>query len=151
MLVTNHVLSGAIIGAVVRRPVAAFVCGVGSHFALDAVPHWGVAEGVDFFPVAVRDGLTGLTAMATLWTLSPDSLRWSVLAGMSGAAFPDLDKPGQAFFGRSPFPARVDRFHGSIQREAPHRMTQEFVVGAGLAALALALLRRGAHRVGAQS
>ena len=41
MLVTNHVLSGAVIGAAVRRPVPAFALGVASHFALDAVPHWG--------------------------------------------------------------------------------------------------------------
>ena len=41
MLVTNHVLSGAAIGAAVRRPVPAFLLGVASHFALDAAPHWG--------------------------------------------------------------------------------------------------------------
>jgi hypothetical protein len=41
MLVTNHVLSGALIGAVVRRPLPAFTLGVASHFALDTVPHWG--------------------------------------------------------------------------------------------------------------
>lgn len=142
MLVTNHVLSGALIGAVVRRPVPAFLSGVASHFALDMVPHWGVAEGVDWFPVAVRDGLTGLTAMAVMTALAPPSVRLGVLAGMSGAAFPDLDKPGNVFFDRSPFPARVDRFHLRIQRESPRRMPQEFVVGAALTVLATVVLRR---------
>ena len=41
MLLTNHVLSGALIGALTRRPLPAFAAGVASHFALDAVPHWG--------------------------------------------------------------------------------------------------------------
>jgi hypothetical protein len=41
MLVTNHVLSGAVIGAAARRPIPAFFLGVASHFVLDATPHWG--------------------------------------------------------------------------------------------------------------
>ena len=41
MLLTNHVLSGALIGALARRPLPAFAAGVASHFVLDAVPHWG--------------------------------------------------------------------------------------------------------------
>jgi len=42
MLVTTHVLSGALIGYAVPHPVASFVVGVFSHLVLDAVPHWGV-------------------------------------------------------------------------------------------------------------
>ena len=38
MLVTNHVLSGAAVGAAVRRPLPAFALGFASHFALDAAP-----------------------------------------------------------------------------------------------------------------
>ncbi len=42
MFVTNHVLSGVVIGRLLeQRPVAAFFVGVGSHLALDMVPHWG--------------------------------------------------------------------------------------------------------------
>ncbi len=42
MFVTNHVLSGVVIGRLLERhPVTAFVAGVGSHLALDMVPHWG--------------------------------------------------------------------------------------------------------------
>ncbi|HEX4834136.1 MAG TPA: hypothetical protein VH478_23930 [Trebonia sp.] len=40
MLVTNRVLSGALIGAAARRPAVALALGVASHFALDATPHW---------------------------------------------------------------------------------------------------------------
>ena len=41
VLLTNHVLSGALIGALARRPAAAFAAGMASHFVLDALPHWG--------------------------------------------------------------------------------------------------------------
>jgi hypothetical protein len=47
------------------------------------------------------------------------------LAGMLGAAFPDSDKPALMFFGRSPFPPAVDRFHGRIQRQATHGIRTE--------------------------
>ena len=42
MFVTNHVFSGVVVGRLLeRRPVTAFVAGVGSHLVLDMVPHWG--------------------------------------------------------------------------------------------------------------
>jgi hypothetical protein len=146
MLVTNHVLSGATIGSLIARPVPAFAVGVASHFALDAIPHWGDAEPGAFLPVAIRDGLTGLAAVATLGMAAHPQRRWAVLAGMAGAALPDLNKPAVLFFGRSPFPPVVERLHARIQREAPHRMRQEFIVGAGLAAVALMLARRAPGR-----
>lgn len=56
-MVTNHVLVGAAIGAVARRPVVAFTAGVVSHFVLDAVPHWGSGGNCEYFMrIAVRDG-----------------------------------------------------------------------------------------------
>src|SRR5882672_9437879 len=136
MLVTNHVLSGALIGAVTRRPAVAFGVAAASHFALDAVPHWG-DWGEDkslFLRVAVRDGLTGLAVMGAIAALAPPRARFAVVAGMAGAALPDLDKPSVLFFGRSPFPRAVDRFHSGIQREARHRFPVEVAAGAGFAA-----------------
>lgn len=143
MLVTNHVLSGAIIGAVCPGPVTAFAAGVASHLALDVIPHWGDVDFDEMVPIGVRDGLTGLAAMALVHARTPPGRRLRVLAGMSGAAFPDLDKPSLLFFGRSPFPARFDAFHVAIQRESRDRMPQEFVVGATLLAAALVVVRRG--------
>ena len=143
MLVTNHVLSGAIIGALSPGPASAFAAGVASHLLLDTVPHWGDVEFDEMVPIGVRDGLTGLAAMATIHAVTPRARRLRVLAGMSGAAFPDLDKPALLFFGRSPFPRAFDDFHVAIQRESQDRMPQEFVVGATLLAVALAVVRRG--------
>ena len=127
MLVTNHVLSGAVVGRVVRNVPAAFGVAVLSHLVLDAVPHWGGKPLEEVMGVAVADGLTGL-------------------AGMAGAAFLDLDKPSSVFFGLSPFPQRVDAFHGRIQRESPRRMPQELLVGLTGALLVAALTRRARGR-----
>ena len=61
MLLTNHVVSGALIGALARRPLPAFAAGVASHFVLDAVPHWGDwGSRRRFLRVAVADGLVSL-------------------------------------------------------------------------------------------
>ena len=143
MLVTNHVLSGAVIGAVARRrPASAFVFGVLSHFALDAVPHWGNWNGrPKFMQVAVPDGLVGLALMGTMAALAPRDARLAVLAGMAGAALPDLDKPALLWFGRSPWPRAVDYIHMRIQHEAPHRLKYELTLAAVFFAAAVGLLR----------
>ena len=142
MLVTNHVLSGAVIGATTRRIVPAFLLGIASHFVLDASPHWGGWEGRPYFmEVAVPDGLTGLAVMGAMTALAPRGRRAAVLAGMAGAALPDLDKPSKVFFGRSPFPRVVDRLHRAIQDEAPHRFKYEVAAAATFCAAAVGLLR----------
>lgn len=149
MLVSNHVLAGALIGrAVARRPALAFVVGVVSHFAMDACPHWGTGdpEGVwsdEFVRVAKCDGCAGLAAMALGAGLSPGRSRTAVVAGMVGAALPDTDKPFQYIFGVNPFPRAVRRFHKRIQREAPHRMPAELASAALLAATMVVWLRQG--------
>ena len=143
MLLTNHVLSGALIGGLIRRPAAAFAVGVASHFVLDAVPHWGNwRSNRAFLRVAVPDGLISLATMGALAAMSPPGRRRAVLAGMAGAALPDIDKPTTLWFGWSPFPAAVDRFHAGIQDEAPGRARIEFAAAATFAAAGLTVLRR---------
>jgi hypothetical protein len=141
MFVTNHVLSGALLGAASPGPVSAFTAGVASHFALDAIPHWGGVDFEEVLPVAVCDGLIGLATMAVVTAAARPGRRLRMMAGMTGAAFPDLDKPFRLVFGRSPWPEPVNRFHVGIQRESPRRMPHEVVAGATLAALALKAAR----------
>ncbi len=142
MLLTNHVLSGALIGALARRPVAAFALGVASHFALDTVPHWGKwGSKRRFLRVAVPDGLISLAAMGAITAASPPDRRLAVLAGMTGAALPDIEKPTKLWFGWSPFPAAVDRFHARIQHEEPRRAHIELLAVAAFGAAALIALR----------
>ncbi len=146
VLVTNHVLSGAVIGAVTGRPAVAFAAGVASHFVLDALPHWGRAGQQRFLRVAVADGLTGLAAMAALAAAAPPGRRGAVVAGMAAAALPDVDKPCLLWFGRSPWPLAVDWFHRWIQDEAPDRFGQEAIAAATFTACALAAFRGAARR-----
>jgi hypothetical protein len=148
MLVTNHVLSGAVIGAATRNPWLAFPLGFASHLALDVAPHWGRWRSHEhFMQVAVRDGLAGLAVMGVATAAAGPRQRVAVLAGMVGAALPDLNKPAKVFFGRSPFPKSFDDFHGRIQDEAPDRFRSHELVAAaafsaGFAALVLAGRRR---------
>jgi hypothetical protein len=143
VLLTNHVLSGALIGALVRRPLPAFAVGVASHFALDAVPHWGKwGSRRRFLRVAVADGLISLAVMGSLAAASPADRRLAVVAGMAGAALPDLDKPAWLWFGSSPFPRAVNRFHHRIQHEAAGRAHLEVLAAGALAAATLAAVRR---------
>jgi hypothetical protein len=145
VLLTNHVLSGALIGALARRPLPAFAAGVASHFVLDAIPHWGNPDWRGnprrFLRVAVSDGLVGLATLGALAAVAPPSRRLAVLAGMAGAALPDADKPTILWFGWSPWPASVNRFHSGIQREATDRAHVEALAAVGLGTAALIALR----------
>ncbi|WP_445257662.1 hypothetical protein [Nocardioides aurantiacus] len=140
MLITNHVLSGALVGRAAPGPASAFALGVASHFVVDTVPHWG--DDRIFLQVAVPDGLVGLGAMAWVWRTTEPAARVRVLAGMAGACLPDADKPSTLFFGRSPFPEALDQWHRDIQRESVRRLPQEVVVAAAGAWLLRRLRRR---------
>jgi hypothetical protein len=138
MFVTNHVLSGVLIGhAMPRRPVAAFFVGVGSHLVLDSVPHWGCdltssVEKERFLKIARRDGLLGLATMAIAAMGTDRKTRVATCAAMAGAAVLDLDKPFEHFFGLRPFPDLVTRIHKGIQNESVEGMPREFIYGAML-------------------
>jgi hypothetical protein len=150
MLVTNHVLAGAVLGAVLhRRPVVAFAAGLASHLAMDSLPHWGLPGEVQaaerFLRVARRDGTIGLAVLLALAGQAGGARR-AVLAGMAGATLLDVDKPARHFLGRNPVPAPVQRFHERIQRESPRRMPGEFLAGAVLLAAFGGFIRRSERR-----
>ena len=143
MLLTNHVLSGALIGALSRRPLPAFAAGVVSHFVVDAIPHWGKwGSRSQFLRVAVPDGLVSLATMGTFAAVAPPARRLTVLAGMAGAALPDIDKPTLLWFGWSPWPGPVDRFHGGIQRESPRRAYVELLAACAFGGATVIAVRR---------
>ena len=131
VFITNHVLAGALIGNALP-PVAAVAVGFASHLAMDNLPHYGRGDGQLHLPTARKDGLLGLTGIAVCATLARPERRIAVLAGIFGACLPDTDKLGEHFAGRSPWPARFDRFHKRIQREARNRMPIEVATATGL-------------------
>ncbi|MEO5709008.1 MAG: hypothetical protein ABIQ59_04215 [Nocardioidaceae bacterium] len=142
MLITNHVLAGAVVGHVVPGPVSAFAVGVASHFAMDAVPHWGDGPLRNVLHIAVVDGLVGGSLLLLVARATSRERRTTAVAGMLGAAFPDSDKPWDLFIGGSPFPAGFDRFHAGIQTESPRRLPQEFLVAGTLGLVVRRVLRR---------
>ena len=90
--------------------------------------------------------------MAAFTAAAPASRRAAVVVGMVGAALPDIDKPSRLWFGFSPFPPAVGRFHSGIQDEAPDRYRREALCAALFSTSALLLLRSGGlPRVGGRS
>ena len=149
MFVTNHVLAGALIGRrYPGRPGAAFLVGLGSHLAMDAVPHWGcdvtVAGGSErFLRAARRDGVLGLVLAGAALLATDRRHRASTAAAISGSVLLDIDKPMEYFFGVNPIPAPVQELHGGIQRESERGMPVEVAAGV---LLALAELRSSWRR-----
>ena len=139
MFVTNHVLSGVVIGRLLgRHPVTAFVAGVASHLVLDMVPHWGcelktLDDWEGFVRYAKRDGVLGLAAALGATGAVDRRSRAATLAAIAGAALLDADKPMLYFWGRNPFPKVVRRIHARAQNEAPDGMPNEILFGLGCA------------------
>ena len=148
MLFTNHMLAGALLGRVVRKPGAAFAAGLASHVVMDVLPHWGRWDEAELLRVARVDGLVAL-ALSTGAVAGAGGTRSSTIAAMAGAGLLDLDKPGRHFVGRSPFPRVVDRWHAWIQVDAERRTRWwAEAVAAGTLAAALAQTRRRTVTVG---
>lgn len=133
MLITNHVLSGALVGLLTPQPLAAAGAGFLSHFVLDVTPHFGVDD-THLMRVAVPDGLVGLGTLALISATAPRQHRVAVMAAMFGACLPDMDKPARQFFGRSPFPGWFDRLHARIQPESSSFFPIEVIAASAFAA-----------------
>jgi hypothetical protein len=139
VFVTNHALSGVLIGRLLkRRPAAALLVGIASHLVLDAIPHWGCIRyepgGKErFLTVAKRDGVLGLAAMAAAVLAVERPARVATVAAMTGAVLLDLDKPSLYFLGVNPFPAFVQELHRRAQNESPAGMPNELRFGAAFA------------------
>jgi len=88
MLVTNHVLSGAVIGAASRRRGVCLALGVLSHFALDAVTHWESERAPAFHAGGGGpDGLSGLPpSWGAMTALAPRDAPPGGARGREGAA-----------------------------------------------------------------
>ena len=123
MLLTNHVLSGALIGA---RPATRCPR---SRPGWPRTSSWtrcrtGATGAASASSCGWRaDGRVSLAIMGTLTAASPPGRRAAVLAGHGRGALPDADKPTTVWFGGSPFPAAVDRFDcahpGRVVRAGP--------------------------------
>ena len=127
MILSTHAIVGAALASFLpAHPIGAFVIGFGSHFVLDAIPHWDYSiksRSVDpkfrapvvFDSALRRDALTiGSDAvfgiMIALLVFGSRESFWAVLVGAIGAMLPD---PLQFLHARWPHgPLQIhQRFH----------------------------------------
>lgn len=64
MLITNHVLAGAVIGVTIKEPSLAIVVAFTSHFVMDMLPHFGY-PGRKGYPEALRHKLSYIVGAVT--------------------------------------------------------------------------------------
>lgn len=91
---TNHGMTGAAIALLIKEPALAVPLSFASHFACDAIPHYGLAPGAKLFDSSFNKSLIGdflLAAglMAILGMIFPAE-KWLIWACMVAAASPDL-------------------------------------------------------------
>lgn len=93
MTATNHALTGSLIGLIVGSPWLAIPLAFGSHFVLDAIPHFGVSDtklnSRLFTLYLVLDALLVLALFTCIAVLQPTS--WvAAFCGAIAATSPDL-------------------------------------------------------------
>lgn len=146
MTATNHMMTGALIAAVVRRPELAIPLAFLSHFALDAVPHFGFEEddvivrnSMKLFRVVmsvdIAASIAALVILPTVARISHMAVQpWVIVASMLAAYSPDviwLYRYIHEMRTKSQRPqGRFARFHQNIQwSETLHGVHAEFVWG----------------------
>jgi hypothetical protein len=125
MLLTNHVLTGTLLGLTIDNPVLLAPAAVGSHLLLDMTPHFGyhTAKGnfrAPFFLIwGALDFAASVTVVAAACVIWPQRAA-NILIGAVGAALPDLVYIPITLFGerrvyRLPGYAAMIRFLSHIQ------------------------------------
>jgi hypothetical protein len=103
VFVSNHVAVGGFVGLLLRRrPLLATTVGVASHFALDAIPHWGLDPARPdaaqaFWRIARTDGVLGATLLAGTLLAAPKKV--AMAGALFGAVVPDLGHVTTRFWG----------------------------------------------------
>jgi len=98
MTATNHVLTGAIVAVSIKEPILAVPVALLSHYAMDALPHFGVSEDTEvrnrstFFRVVVTiDTALCIASLITVPIVCRHIVAaWLILACMLAAFAPDI-------------------------------------------------------------
>jgi hypothetical protein len=130
MVLSTHAVVGAsIAGAVTGDPLVAFAIGVTSHFAIDAIPHWGyklkafdeknatiVRKNLpaDLAKIFCDFALGVMVCLALFGSVSHFALISAFTMGALGGVFPDLLQLPYFLSGGRWF-KRLQRFHITIQ------------------------------------
>lgn len=127
MILSTHAVIGAAIATLMPdHPALAFVCGVASHFVIDAIPHWdyplrsisvkrGPGPALTLNWSLFQDlGLIGLDAFfglaIALWLYASPAAALAVLLGALGAMLPDPLQLAHKVYPREPL-RTLQRFH----------------------------------------
>jgi len=130
----NHALTGTTIALTVRSPLLALLMATISHFALDALPHFG---GVTWFGswnkrtaiIAIADGVITLLTMILSFFLFVEA-RWLTLSCALLATMPDWPWLINYLFKKEHW---YFRWHQAIQRyERPWGAIVEVIFGVSL-------------------
>jgi hypothetical protein len=117
MLLTNHALTGLLLSQGIQNPVLLAPVALGSHLAMDALPHLGW-KGASFkdrrwLSMATVDCLVGLAIYGMALIARPEY--WlHITVGIFFATLPDLLFLSEIFFKR-PIKNVFTRFHSHIQ------------------------------------
>ena len=93
MLLTNHSLTGVVLGLSIDDPYLLAPTAVGSHLVLDSLPHFGIPK-LNFrspkgFIIGSIDFFFSLCVLLTALLLFPNR-RFLIAVGWFGAVLPDL-------------------------------------------------------------
>ena len=92
MLIAAHLVTGGVLGDFVGRPATAFAFGLGSHYALDIIPHYDVTDDGEFtrrqIILLAVDSTIAIIILALMLNRAGNypCLLW----GSFGGIFPDL-------------------------------------------------------------
>jgi hypothetical protein len=148
MTATNHAATGALIATVIKEPLLAVPISFLAHFAMDAIPHFGLSEKNVFLRNAKRtfwvvlwaDLAIATTLLITLPLLITGASSWAVLLCMLACMSPDLVWGWRLLWEikeKTVRPKRAfSRFHAWIQwREFPKGIYVEITWLAGVLSL----------------
>lgn len=138
MLLTNHTLTGLVIGVALRQPLLVAPVAFASHFILDTTPHYGfkvrpknVFASKQFQALAWKDSsLAAVVAVAAVYFFP--GMFWPLAIGAFFACLPDLFFIPLHFF-KFHVSKKLFIFHQRIQwSETPAGIVTELVWATGM-------------------
>jgi hypothetical protein len=135
---TTHALAGGLIGALIGRPLPAFLAGMVTHGALDVLPHRDEDDPPLLHLVVDACGVLAVLALAVL------TGNIGMGAGAIGAVLPDVENVPDVLFrrkGRKVFPSHW--FEHDLPAGSPWVALESAVLVAAAIGLAIVLRRTG--------
>jgi hypothetical protein len=145
MFLTNHTLTGIVLGQKIKKLSVLIPVALVSHLAMDMLPHFGMGGRTLYLIIGSIDFTLSIAIASAAWFIWPN-LRGRIMAGILGADFFDLTYIPAIVLGSAlvehwlPFYARLESFLAVIQwsQTLPGLITEI----AWAAAMTIVLLRQ---------